>query len=267
MTELLSPNASLLEPPDEDAPVDGAVESDVVVASSGGELETDQEALQLTSCLCVQGPRTEWPPGQSELPGVRPIHEIVCRAARGRGLWLGGSFLGTEEYPGILEHLSGMGADDHLGVPHDHAGLGIQEYCQPPGDGHRAGGPGGLGQGARGVGPDLEVEAHLLGPESVDLGAGVAHAHDPDAQGVEVGLEVAEPATLECSTGGPDQREEPHRGGVATEVLQGAGCVVLGPGAELGDRDGRSEALTVKSVHVVDLDRGGVPRGTARAMK
>ena len=87
-----------------------------------------------------------------------------------------------------------------------------------------------------GVRPELIEVAQAIGPGAVHARRGETCADDTNPEGVELFLDVAEPATVIRSTGGPGVSVKPQHGGTLVEPGLGSHFAIL---IQHGERRGR----------------------------
>ena len=94
-----------------------------------------------------------------------------------------------------------------------------------------------LGEHQLKVAPEFVLQAVFLGPGKGPVGLGDAHADDLGAEGVELMVSVAVPATLFFSAVGPAGGEEPECDGAAFQEVGGAQESVLIGDAEFRESE------------------------------
>jgi len=114
------------------------------------------------------------------------------------------------------------------------------------------------------VGPELVGELLVLGPRQVVLGRAVADPDDLDAQGLELFVEVAVPATLFRSARGVGEGVEPHHRGVSDQVLWPPGLAELVESGKGGQRHRDRRRRAVQGDRVGHLGRGCGVGGAGR---
>ena len=147
-----------------------------------------------------------------------------------------------EQHLTVLQHIFWIRPQADTTFVEQHSGAGlIDQVGMAEGGVWIEGGQGvvGINQIVVIVGPQLEFVALLDRPGRVDIRLGEPDADDRDAQGEELVVAVAVPATIGQSASGSGVAKEPDDAWIAGEMLRTTGDTVAVGGGEGGQRDGR----------------------------
>jgi len=158
--------------------------------------------------------------GSPKTPSCCPSLQFCCRSA-----WGGPG----NDPPEVLEHLASVDFRIDLGVGHQHVSVGADKVRDALGDGNQsAGGAHRLCEHVVRVRKQSEGEVVLFSKTSVRLGRVVGHAENRQAQILEFGPAVTQPADLECSAGSVGLGIEEEQKGTTLEIRTEDGGPVMG---------------------------------------